>query len=136
VLAGMDRNGLRPMRYTITADGLIYAGSEAGMVRLPEEAIIEKGRLGPGQMIAVDLVEGRLYRDDELKARLAARRPYREWIRNIVHLDSIIRRDAVERIEFDRDALRRRQAAAGWTIEELEMILQPMAEEGKEPVGS
>ena len=66
VIAGMDRNGLRPMRYTITGDGLLLAGSEAGMVRVDETTIVEKGRVGPGQMIGVDLAEGRLYRTGEL----------------------------------------------------------------------
>ncbi|MFN4089591.1 MAG: glutamate synthase large subunit [Alphaproteobacteria bacterium] len=136
VLGGMDRNGLRPMRYSITRDGLLIAGSEAGMVRLPEEDVVEKGRLGPGQMIAVDLVEGRLWRDAELKEMLARRQNYRKWIRNIVHLERVGDRGRNEPSPIDRDALRRRQIAAGWTLEDLETVLQPMAEDGKEPVGS
>ena len=136
VLGGMDRNGLRPMRYSITKDGLLIAGSEAGMVRVPEEDVVEKGRLGPGQMIAVDLVEGRLWRDTELKEMLAKRRNYRKWIRNIVHLEKVAGRDVAETAELEREELRRRQLAAGWTIEDLETVLQPMAEDGKEPVGS
>jgi glutamate synthase (NADPH) large chain len=136
VMGGMDRNGLRPMRYAITADGLIVAGSESGMVRLDETEIVEKGRLGPGQMIGVDLAEGRLYRDHEIKDLLAARLPYAEWVKNITVLDSLIKPTEGERAELARDALRRRQVAAGWSLEDLELILQPMAETGKEAVGS
>ncbi len=136
VMGGMDRNGLRPMRYAITANGLIVAGSESGMVRLDETEIVEKGRLGPGQMIGVDLAAGRLYRDHEIKDLLAARQPYAEWVRNITVLDSLIRPAEGERAELARDELRRRQIAAGWSLEDLELLLQPMAETGKEAVGS
>ncbi len=136
VMAGLDRNGLRPMRYAIAAQGVIIAGSESGMAGLDETEIVEKGRLGPGQMIGVDLVSGRLYRDHEIKDLLAARRPYSEWVKNITPLDSLIRPADGERAELARDELRRRQVAAGWSLEDLELILQPMAEEGKEAVGS
>jgi len=135
VMAAMDRNGLRPMRYAVTGDGLIVAGSEAGMVRLNEQEIVEKGRLGPGQMIGVDLVAGRLYRDREIKDLFAARRDYSEWVKNITVIDSIVK-SREEMVELGRDELRRRQVAFGWSLEELELILQPMAEEGKEAVGS
>ena len=80
VLGGMDRNGLRPMRYSITKDGMIVAGSETGMVHIPETDIIERGRLGPGEMIGVNLAEGRLFKDDELKQELATRQPWGNWI--------------------------------------------------------
>jgi glutamate synthase (NADPH/NADH) large chain len=136
VLGGMDRNGLRPMRYAITESGLIIAGSESGMVRLDETTIVEKGRLGPGQMIGVDLGDGRLYRDDELKDRLAAARPYGEWTKNITVLDHLIQASGGETAQLARDELRRRQAAFGWSLEDLELILQPMTEEAKEAVGS
>ncbi|HJU19545.1 MAG TPA: glutamate synthase large subunit [Stellaceae bacterium] len=135
VLAGMDRNGLRPLRYAVTAGGLLVAGSEAGMIRLDETGIVEKGRLGPGQMIGVDLDAGRLYRDREIKDLMAARRPYGEWVREITPLDSLIR-EARESVLFERDELRRRQVAVGWSLEDLEMILPPMIEDGKEAVGS
>src|SRR5579872_5794770 len=135
VLAGMDRNGLRPMRYAITASGLLIAGSETGMVRLDEREILEKGRLGPGQMIGVDLATGRLYRDSEIKDELAASRPFGAWVKNIIMLDSLIA-PPEERSDIDRDSLRRRQLAFGWSLEDLELLLQPMAEEGREAVGS
>ncbi len=135
VMAAMDRNGLRPMRYAVTGDGLIIAGSEAGMVRLNEQEIVEKGRLGPGQMIGVDLVAGKLYHDREIKDLFAARKEYSEWVKNITVIDSIVKSRA-ETVELSRDELRRRQVAFGWSLEDLELILQPMAEEAKEAVGS
>jgi glutamate synthase (NADPH) large chain len=136
VLGGMDRNGLRPMRYAVISGGLIVAGSEAGMVRLDETEIVEKGRLGPGQMIGVDLATGRLYRDRGIKDQLAATRPYADWVKSITALDSLIKPARGETAELPRDELRRRQVAVGWSLEDLELILQPMAEDGKEAVGS
>ena len=136
VLAGMDRNGLRPLRYTITTDGLLFAGSETGMVRLEEPDIIEKGRLGPGQMIAVDLREGRLYHDREIKDHMASQRPYGSWVSHITRIDDLIKPDHGEPILYDRDELRRRQLSYGLTMEDLELILHPMVEDAKEAVGS
>jgi glutamate synthase (NADPH/NADH) large chain len=135
VVGGLDRNGLRPMRYAITADGLLVAGSETGMVRLDEAEIVEKGRLGPGQMIAVDLVEGRLLHDREIKDGLAASQDFSSWVRRITQIDSLIRQSS-EVAELGRDELRQRQLAFGWSLEELELILHPMVEEAKEAVGS
>jgi glutamate synthase (NADPH/NADH) large chain len=135
VMGGLDRNGLRPMRYAVTSKGLLVAGSETGMVRLDEADVIEKGRLGPGQMIGVDLADGKLYRHNEIKDMLAAKRPYHQWVKNITVLDSLIKQRS-EPVVLKRDELRRRQVAFGWSLEELELILHPMAEEGKEAVGS
>src|SRR5258708_15789764 len=90
-LGGMDRNGLRPMRYAVTARGLIVAGSAAGMVRLDETEIVEKGRLGPGQMIGGDLATRRLYRDREIKGQLAAKRPYSASVEHLTPPDSLSR---------------------------------------------
>merc|ERR1712025_887822 len=87
VCAGLDRNGLRPMRYVVTGDGLLIAGSEAGMVPVDESSVREKGALGPGQMIAVDMTEGKLYHDVEIKNRLAASQPFGEWVGKIADLD-------------------------------------------------
>ncbi|MFQ5773426.1 MAG: glutamate synthase large subunit [Kiloniellaceae bacterium] len=136
VLAGMDRNGLRPLRYVITQGGLLFAGSETGMVRLAEAEIVEKGRLGPGQMIAVDVQEGKLYHDRELKDYLAAQRPYGEWVGHITQIDDLIKPDYGEPVLFERDELRRRQLTFGLTMEDMELILHPMVEDAKEPVGS
>jgi glutamate synthase (NADPH/NADH) large chain len=136
VIAGMDRNGLRPLRYAITRDGLVFCGSETGMVPLPEQDIAEKGRVGPGQMLAVDLANGRVYHDGELKDLLAGDRPFQDWVQNLKSLNAITRKDTGEPALFEGDELRRRQVAAGLTHEELELILHPMVAEAKEAVGS
>ncbi len=135
VIAGMDRNGLRPQRYVLTNDGLLFVGSEAGMVVLDEEGIVRKGRVGPGQMIALDLDEGRFYDDRAIKDKLASEFPYQEWTKKVIELEPIIGPGPEPRL-FEKDALRRRQGAAGYTLEDLELILHPMVEDGKEPVGS
>ncbi len=135
VCGGLDRNGLRPMRYVVTGDGLLIAGSEAGMVPVDEATVREKGALGPGQMIAVDMAEGKLYHDAEMKDRLAASQPFGEWIEKIVDLNSLLR-DVPEAALHQGDELRRRQVAAGYTLEEIEQVLAPMAEDGKEMIAS
>ncbi len=135
VIGGMDRNGLRPLRYTLTDDGLLFVGSETGMVPIDERTVIEKGRIGPGQMVAVDLAEGKFYHDREIKTRLAAAYPYEEWAKNIRRLDMKIASAGVTPT-MDRDDLRRRQISVGHTLEEVELILHPMVETGKEPTGS
>ena len=135
-VAGMDRNGLRPMRFTITASGLLIIGSETGMVKVPDADVIEKGRVGPGQTIAVDLETGKLYRDAEVKDMLAGRHPYGQWIQNITQLDSLVKTGAPETAELDADQLRQRQLAYGLTMEDMELILQPMVEDAKEAIGS
>jgi glutamate synthase (NADPH/NADH) large chain len=136
VVAGMDRNGLRPMRYTFTSDGLLIVGSESGMVPVSEANIIEKGRVGPGEMIGLDLAEAKFYSDRDLKDLLADRHPYGEWVNNITPLDSLIKSQGDAKPEFTRDELRARQLAAGLSLEDLELILHPMAEDGKEAIGS
>lgn len=135
VVAGLDRNGLRPMRYIITDDGLVIAGSEVGMVPIDELTIVEKGALGPGQMLAIDMQEKRLLRDKELKDELAASRPFSEWVKSVVNLDELTVTEK-ERVNYCGDELRKRQMAAGYSIEELEMILHPMAEDAKESLAS
>ena len=138
ILGGMDRNGLRPLRYTITADGLVVAGSETGMVKLDETSIVEKGRLGPGQMLAIDLKEGRLYKDGEIKAKLAKERPWSKWARHITVLDDLVKKASArhEPADLAKEDLRRRQLAFGLTLEDMELILHPMVEDAKEAVGS
>ena len=135
VIAGMDRNGLRPQRYAVTKDGLVCVGSETGMVVLDESNVLRRGRVGPGQMIAIDLHEGRFYEDRAIKDRLAGEYPYEEWTKKIVELEPIIGPGPEPRL-FDREALRRRQIAAGYSVEDLELILHPMVEDGKEAIGS
>ncbi|MBT3629107.1 MAG: glutamate synthase large subunit, partial [Rhodospirillaceae bacterium] len=135
VIAGMDRNGLRPLRYTVTEDGLLVVGSETGMVPIDEAEVMEKGRLGPGEMIGVHLAEGRFYHDRELKDMLAARHPYSDWVKKIVEIDSLIGSEK-EPVIYAPEELHHRQRIFGHTMEELEMILHPMVEDGKEPTGS
>jgi glutamate synthase (NADPH/NADH) large chain len=135
VCAGLDRNGLRPMRYVVTSDGMLIAGSEAGMVPLDEARVIRKGALGPGQLLAVDMQEGKLFGDTEIKDKLSAARPFGEWVGKINELDDELA-GVAEKPLFEGNELRRRQIAAGYTIEELEQILAPMAEDGKETLAS
>jgi len=135
VCAGLDRNGLRPMRYVVTGDGLLIAGSEAGMVPIDEASVVEKGALGPGQMIAVDMQEGKLFHDTAIKDTLAASRPFGEWVGKITNLEDSLQ-DVSEKALFAGEELRKRQIAAGYSIEELEQILSPMAEDGKEALAS
>ncbi|WP_425093831.1 glutamate synthase large subunit [Tropicimonas sp. S265A] len=135
VCAGLDRNGLRPMRYVVTGDGLLIAGSEAGMVPVNEATVVEKGALGPGQLIAVDMAEGKLFHDTEIKDKLSASQPFGEWVEKITDLDEELA-GLTEKPLYSGAELRKRQIAAGYSIEELEQILAPMAEDGKETLAS
>ena len=137
VIGGMDRNGLRPMRFTLTDDGLMIAGSETGMVHIDEAHILERGRLGPGEMIGVNLAEGRIVYDAELKAELAGRQDWAKWTSRAKPMDSLLaeaKQTADDRP--DDDTRRRRQLMSGWSMEDMELILAPMAATGKEAVGS
>ena len=136
VVAGMDRNGLRPLRYTITDDGILIVGSEAGMIPLPETNLVEKGRVGPGQMIGVDLEQGQFFNSDELVDQLVGGNPYEEWVKDIVALESVIDIEPSAQPLYGEGDLRRRLLASGYSAEDLEVILHPMAGEGKEPTGS
>ena len=135
VCAGLDRNGLRPMRYVVTGDGLVIAGSEAGMVPIDESMVKEKGALGPGQLLAVDMTEGKLYHDTEIKDKLAHAQPFGEWVGKINDMDEVLA-GVSETPLFTGSELRRRQMAAGYSIEEIETILAPMAEDAKEAIAS
>ncbi|MFZ5748699.1 MAG: glutamate synthase large subunit [Pseudomonadota bacterium] len=134
-VAGMDRNALRPLRYTQTDDGLLIVGSETGMVQVAEASVVAKGRLGPGQMIAVDLDEGRLYSDRAIKDRIAGDADYAGMIGQFVTIDALPEpKDAP--LRFDRAELTQRQVAAGQTLEDMELVLAPMVESAKEAIGS
>ncbi|MFO1208257.1 MAG: glutamate synthase large subunit [Amaricoccus sp.] len=135
VCGGLDRNGLRPMRYVVTGDGLVIAGSEAGMVPTDDLTCVEKGALGPGQLLAVDMGEGRLYHDAEIKDHMAGSQPFGEWVGSIVDLETL-GGVAEERPVHEGGELRRRLIAAGYSVEELEVVLHAMAEDGKEAIGS
>ncbi|MCJ9428131.1 glutamate synthase large subunit [Kordiimonas marina] len=136
VIAGLDRNGLRPMRFTVTADGYLVVGSEAGMVTVEDEDVREKGRLGPGQMIALDLKEGRFYHDREIKDLLAASQPFEEWVKDLLAIDDLPGFRGPEEPDFSGEELRRRQVMAGLSHEDLELILHPQVATGKEAIGS
>ncbi len=125
VIAGMDRNGLRPLRYTITEDYLI-AGSETGMVEIEETKIKEKGRVGPGQMIAINFDQTKLYKDKDLKLYLASSKPFSTWTKKIIHIDKLVQSVEEHFRNIDKAELRNRMTAFGWTVEDLELILQPM----------
>ncbi len=135
VVAGKDRNGLRPLRVAYTDDGLVIMGSEAGMCGVAESRIVRKLNISPGRMIAIDLVEGRLYDEEAIIDRLAAQHPYTEWLGNMVDLEATIGPGPEPRRLAGEDLVRR-QAAAGMTLEDLEMVLAPMVEDGKEAIGS
>ena len=135
-VAGMDRNALRPLRYVRTIDGLLIVGSESGMVVVPESTIIEKGRLGPGEMIAVDLDEGVLLHDRAVKDRIAGEADYAGMIGAFTTIDDLPMPPGEPIAHFDRAELTRRQVAAGQTIEDMELILSPMVEGAKEAIGS
>nr|MBO2477930.1 glutamate synthase large subunit [Bacillota bacterium] len=160
--ARLDRNGLRPLRYILTEDGFVIAGSEVGIASIEPERVVERGRLGPGQMIAVDLEAERVYKDQDIKAEIATRKPYGEWLgRHMVSLARIaapsghgapaaVNAHANGKVPGNHAAaptgevadgrgeaqLTQHQLAFGYTSEELIVVLRPMAEDGKEPGGS
>ncbi|NEQ46792.1 MAG: glutamate synthase subunit alpha [Leptolyngbya sp. SIOISBB] len=131
VAAALDRNGLRPARYIITSDGLIIVSSEAGVVDVPVESIVEKGRLGPGQMIAVDFETHEILKNWDIKQRIAAQQPYGEWLAQ--YRKSIQPQLFAEAATQERATLLQQQTAFGYTAEDVEMIIQDMAAQGKEP---
>ncbi|MBN8510438.1 MAG: glutamate synthase subunit alpha [Burkholderiales bacterium] len=133
--ATLDRNGLRPARYIVTDDDLVVMASESGVLPIPESRIAKKWRLQPGKMFLIDLEQGRIVDDEELKNQYANARPYRQWIENVrIKLDSI----AVSAAEppVPAEALLDRQQAFGWTQEDIKFLLAPMATAGEEAVGS
>ncbi|KQN07590.1 glutamate synthase large subunit [Sphingomonas sp. Leaf25] len=134
-VAGLDRNALRPLRYTITGDGLLIVGSEAGMVPVSESTVVEKGRLGPGEMLAVDLTEGKLYKDRAIKDKIAGEADYAAMTAKFLTIGDLPAATA-DPLRYDRAELARRQVCAGQTLEDMELILSPMVEGAKEAIGS
>ncbi len=131
----LDRSGLRPCRYAVTTDGLLVMASEAGVIDLPPGQVRLKGKLGPGRMLLVDTTEGRILHDFEIKSRIARQRPYRRWLeQNRISLRGLLGPGAVPRPKGGNPAARLR--AFGYTQEDLDRIIGPMAVEGHEPVGS
>jgi glutamate synthase (ferredoxin) len=129
--ATLDRNGLRPARYCITRDGYFIVSSEAGVVDLPVAEIIEKGRLGPGQMIAFDLQTHEIFKNWDLKQRIATQHPYGEWLK--AHRQTLPAQPFSDATQLEPATVLQNQTAFGYTLEDQEMVLQEMAETGKEP---
>ena len=134
--AVLDRNGLRPSRYYITKDEKLILSSEVGVLDIPADQIVKKSRLEPGKMLLVDTVEGRILEDDDMKARYAARKPYGEWLdRNLVNLHSLpIPNHRVE--SYSEEELPKIQKAFGYTYEDVQNTILPMAKTGAEPTAS
>ncbi|MDR1852982.1 MAG: glutamate synthase large subunit [Propionibacteriaceae bacterium] len=132
--AVLDRNGLRPGRYWVTDDGLVVFASEAGVLDIDPAKIVQKGRMKPGRMLLVDLEQHRLIDDDEIKAQLAAEHPYGEWLKEgRVFLDELPER---QHVVHSPASVNRRQQVFGYTQEELQVLVAPMANNGAEPIGS
>ncbi len=133
--ASLDRNGLRPARYTITTDGFVVCASETGVLEIDPKRVKERGALRPGQIIVVDTAKKRVLKNGEVKAYYTRKLPYRRWVdENKITLHGLF--NDVAPVEPDRDTLRHREKVFGYTREDLDTILGPMAETGKEPVGS
>ncbi|MCP9806227.1 glutamate synthase subunit alpha [Cyanobium sp. T1B-Tous] len=129
--ATLDRNGLRPARYCITSDGYVVMGSETGVVELEESRIIEKGRLGPGQMLAVDLEQGRLLRNWDVKQEVAARHPYGAWLAE--HRRNLDPQPWTQERQLGDLELLQQQTAFGFTAEDFDLVIEDMAGAAKEP---
>jgi len=133
VIAATDRNGLRPLRFTVTKDKLLFAGSETGMVNVDENKIVSKGRLGPGEIIGVRIEKGKVYNNSQIKNYLA--KEYKNFNNQIIDLDKkFLIKD--EKKQFSGEELRIFQHCFGYSIEDLELILHPMVEDTKEATGS
>ncbi len=132
--AVLDRNGLRPSRFWVTDDGLVVLASEVGVLDFKPESVVRKGRLQPGKMFLVDIDQGRIIEDDEIKQTLASAQPYGEWLSSgLVRLSDL---PAREHIVYPHSSVVRRQRAFGYTEEEIRLIITPMARNGAEPLGS
>ena len=132
--AVLDRNGLRPGRWWQTTDGRVVLASEVGVLDIPADQVVRKGRLQPGKMFLVDTAKGRIVEDDEVKAELAAEHPYADWLHTgQLQLDDLAAR---EHVSYSHESVLRRQQVFGYTEEELRILLAPMARTGAEPIGS
>ena len=133
--ATLDRNGLRPSRYYVTKDDLVIMASEAGVLPIPPENVASKGRLQPGRMFIVDMQQGRIVPDEEIKAKIAAEQPYRAWLdENLIKLSDI--NEASEVPGPDHETVLQRQMAFGYTFEDQRKLMLPMAKDGVEATGS
>jgi len=134
--ATLDRNGLRPSRYCLMEDGTLIMSSEAGSHVVDQSKVVKKGRLQPGKMFVVDLDEGRIISDEELKEDICSQQPYREWLeQNSVDIEDLPEAKA-KTYEYDRSTLVQRQIAYGMTVEDKRTYIGPMAQDGKDPIGA
>jgi glutamate synthase (NADPH/NADH) large chain len=134
--ATLDRNGLRPSRYWVLNDDTVIMASEAGVLEVDQSKVVKKGRLQPGRMFVVDMEQGRIIPDEELKSKICAAQPYQEWLDEYkLHVDDLDQPIRMYR-QYDDQALIKRQMAFGFSSEDLRMILAPMAQTGKEAIGS
>lgn len=135
--ATLDRNGLRPSRYCVTDDDMLVMASETGALDIDHAKVKLRGRLQPGKMFVADLKQGRIISDEEVKHEVVSQQPYGEWVdKNMTYLDELPSIPDLELKEPDEKSLLKRQQAFGFTHEDLELILKPMAETGKEAMGS
>jgi glutamate synthase (NADPH/NADH) large chain/glutamate synthase (ferredoxin) len=133
--ATLDRNGLRPCRYQVTTDGVVVLASEAGVLPAEPKNIRQKGRLMPGRMFLVDTVQGRIIDDEEIKADIVGRKPYRSWVTQYgISLDELP--EPLNVPQPDHPTIRQRQQAFGYTVEELKMVITPMVVAGEEAISS
>lgn len=132
----LDRNGLRPLRFVITKDGRAIAASEAGVLKLDEKNVLRKGRLQPGKMLLIDTEKGAIITDDEIKKQIASQQPYGRWLENYkIRLDEL-EQPRLAFASLSSDAVFRYQQVFGYTREDIDTIIKPMAVDGKEPIGS
>ena len=133
--AVLDRNGLRPSRYTVTKSGNVIMSSETGVVDIEPENVEFHGRLEPGKMFLVNMNEGRIVNDEEIKEQIASKHPYRKWLNeNLLHLKDVSAKKGS--IKYDEIDLKKREIIFGYTQEDFKTIIKPMAQYGKEPIGS
>ncbi|MDX2301936.1 MAG: glutamate synthase large subunit [Microscillaceae bacterium] len=134
--ATLDRNGLRPSRYVLTEDDILIMSSEAGALPIDESKAIEKGRLQPGKIFVVDLEQGRIIRDEELKHSICSAKPYQTWLKeNKISLDILPSYNG-QQVKLNEETILTRQLAFGYTYEDLKMILAPMVQTAHEPISS
>ncbi|WP_207420556.1 glutamate synthase large subunit [Desertivirga brevis] len=132
----LDRNGLRPLRYATTNDGRVIVASEAGALPVDEKLITQKGRLQPGKMLLMDIVEGKIITDEEIKTKIASSQPYAEWLENYKIKIEELPEPRVAFTNLSKDAVHKYHQVFGYTREDIETIIKPMAVDGKEPIGS
>jgi glutamate synthase (ferredoxin) len=133
--AVLDRNGLRPSRFYVTKDDMVIMASEVGVLDVPADRVLQKGRLQPGRMFLIDTEEGRIVSDEEIKQKIAREQPYRAWLdENLIRLADVPDPGVVS--PPDHDTVTQRQLAFGYTYEDLRILMLPLARDGNEAVGS